>query len=166
MNQKTQLGVRVYALAKQYNIEYKMVHTIITNYLEYCKSELLSGRVVDFVGLVSVIPDVIVSDYKSTMAYECSFVAKALSLPQHTVYVIVRAYLDDLLDDIVSCKTASIRGIVNIHPIQKDGKLTNIHSAISTSFKSNISEDSVITSVRVHTSKLLKQRLCLEGSTL
>lgn len=166
MEQKTQLGVRVYAIAKQYGIEYTMVHNIITEYIEYCKAELLSGRVVDFVGLVSIIPDTILSDYKSTMAYECSFVAKDLSLPQHTVYVVIRAYLDDLLDDISKCKTASIRGIVNIHPIQKDGKLTNIHSAISSSFKDNILKDSPITSVRVHTSKLLKQRLCLEGGIL
>lgn len=163
MEQKTQLGVRVYAIAKQYSIECTMVHRIITEYIEYCKLELLSGKVVDFVGLVSVVPDVVTSDYRSTMAYECSFVADRLSLPQHTVYIVIRAYLDDLLDDIFMCKTASIRGIVNIHPIQKDGKLTNIHSAISSSFKNNILKDSAITSVRVHTSKLLKQRLCSGG---
>lgn len=166
MKQKTQLGVRVYAIAKQYSIEYTMVHTIITKYIEYCKTELLNGRVVDFVGLVTIIPDNITSDYKSTMAYECSNVAKLVSLPPHTVFVVVKAYLDDLLDDVLHCKTSSIRGIVNIHPIQKDGKLTNIHSAVSSSFKDNIHKDSPITSIRVHTSKLLKYSLSIRGSVL
>ena len=91
---KMPLGDRVYALAKKYDIEQNKVHIIITAYTDYCKEMLYNGYRVDLIGLASLIPDRERTGFTTTLAYECRDIAKQLSLPNHTVYVIVQEYLN------------------------------------------------------------------------
>lgn len=151
------LGCRVYAIAEKYNITQVTVHSIINNYFSYCKDLLLSGAVVNIVGLVSIVPDVILVEYNTTLAYECKGIANKLGLPQHTVYVIIKEYLDSVREDILNGKSAELRGIVTLHPLYENGKLVKVHSAISLSIKKLIATSNTrIKSARVHTSKMLK----------
>lgn len=157
---KTALAARVYGIAEQYNITQVTVHNIINSYIAYCKNLLLYGRRVDFLGLVSLIPDVITNDCVVTLAYDCDILAGQLGLPEHTVFVIIREYLESLKEEVLRGKSVDIRGIVTINPRYENGVLTTVHSAISTSFRKTLCNlDTEVSSIRVHTSKLLKYRI-------
>lgn len=154
---KTILGCRVYAIAEKYNITQVTVHAIVNGYADYCKELLLSGAIVNILGIVDIVPDVVLTEYNTTLAYDCKYIADKLGLPHHTVYVIIKEYLDSLREDILNGKTAEIRGIVTIHPLYEDGQLLRIHSAISLSIKKLIQNSNTnIKSARVHTNKMLK----------
>ena len=155
--EKTILGCRVYAIAEKYNITQLMVHSIIEKYIEYCRNLLLNGVVVNIFGIVDIVPDKVLISYNTTLAYECKGIADSLGLPHHTVYVIIKEYLDSLRDDILSGKPAELRGLVTIHPLYENGELIRIHSAISLSKKKLIKNSKTqIKSARVHTCKSLK----------
>ena len=164
MNNKIYLAMRVYNISDKYNVNKILVHSIIEEYINFSKKSLLNGERIDFLGLVYIEPDVVSKNYKSTLGFTCKLIADDLGLPSHTVYVIVKEYLLSLKDGILDGKTAEIRGIVTMHPLIKNGKVTNIHSAISTSIKKYIEENNCsINSVRVHTYKSLKEELLNEA---
>lgn len=156
---KMSLGARVYVIAEKYNIEQVKVHTIINSYISYCKDLLLSGHKVDIFGLASITPDVIIDEYATTLAYDCKLISKDLYLPSHTVYVIVQEYINSLIDNILSGKEVDVRGLFSVHPLSslENDKVTKIHTAISSQLKIKLGTmDTPVTSVRVHTHKLLK----------
>lgn len=154
---KMSLGARVWKIADDYNIEQVQVHKIISSYIAYCRELLLSGNEVTFFGLVTLIPNIMVSDYKTTLAYQCKEVSKVLNMGYYTVYRIVSAYLEFLHDDLLSGNPIDIRGIVSLHPICNEGKVVKVHSSISISIKRDIEiQNRDILSVRAHTHKLLK----------
>lgn len=158
------LNNRVLDIAKSNNIDVNMTHEIVIKYLSYCKDELFSGKVVVIPDLFRVEPDVVTSDLKSTLAYDCNLIADELGLPRHTVYTVIRGYIDDLIESIMAGDTASVRGIANIHPYMGyNGKVAGVTTAISATLKDNIPSDAPINSVRVYTSKFLKHRIECEA---
>ena len=115
---RTRIGCQVWHIAKQYNITITSVHEIINSYIAYCKGLIAKGERVELFGLVSVVPDVITSNFTTTLAFECEKVADMLSLPPHTVYVVVKAYLEDAINSVLEGKVAERRGIVVVKPIK------------------------------------------------
>ena len=162
---KMSLAVRVYQLADQYNIENTKVHTIVSSYIEYCKSLVLSGYRVDIIGLASVIPDVEVSDYNFTLAYECRELSKTLGLPAHTVYVIIQEYINSLISDVLSGKPIEMRGLLCVAPLfNEEGVVVKARSSISSQLKKKLDDmNTSVTSMRVHTHKLLKYNIRMSG---
>lgn len=160
MDDRTRIFIQVWVVADKYNIPQATVHTIINSYLKYCKDLLVAGERVDFFGLVSVVPDVINSNFSTTLAYNCERVADMLALPQHTVYRVMEAYIEDAIENIQKGTTIEIRGIVVCKPIYENGKVTKIHSNISQSLKNIlINNETNVSSLRVHTYKSLKDKL-------
>lgn len=160
MDDRTRIGIQVWVIADKYNIPQTTVHAIINSYLSYCKDLLVNGERVDFFGLVSVVPNVINNNFSTTLAYNCEKVADMLALPQHTVYRIMEAYIEDAIESIQKGVTIEIRGIVVCKPIYENGKVSRIHSNISQSLKNIlVSNDTNVTSLRVHTYKSLKDKL-------
>lgn len=160
MDDRTRIGIQVWVIADKYNIPQTTVHTIINSYLSYCKDLLVQGERVDFFGLVSVVPNVINNNFSTTLAYNCEKIADMLALPQHTVYRIMEAYIEDAIESIQKGATIEIRGIVVCKPIYENGKVSRIHSNISQSLKNIlVSNDTNVTSLRVHTYKSLKDKL-------
>lgn len=155
---KMSLGARVWNIADKYSIEQTQVHKIISSYISYCRDLLLQGYEVTFLNLVTMTPNVIVSDYRTTLAYQCKEVSKACGISYHTVYSIVKEYLYWIKDDIMAGKSSDIRGIVTLHPLIDDsGTISRIHSSISISIKRDLAnKNGCVTSVRAHTHKLLK----------
>lgn len=160
MYRKQSIAARVYNIAEQQGIYQTTVHTIISSYIDYCKVLLLSGHKVDFFGIATIVPDVIVDDYNTTLSYDCSRLAEQLHLPYNTVFIIIREYLYSIMEDIFLGRNAEIRGIVTMKPIKEDGVICKVHASMSVSLKNLIdSSDCVISSARVHTYKLLRSNL-------
>lgn len=160
MDDRTRIGIQVWYIADKYNIPQNTVHAIINSYLSYCKDLLVKGERVDFFGLVSIVPNYISNKFSTTLAYNCEEVARRLSLPSHTVFRIMDAYIDDAIDSIMKGMTVEIRGLVVCKPIYENGKITKFHSNISQSLKNILVEANTnVTSLRVHTYKSLRDKL-------
>lgn len=157
---KMSLNTRVYNLASKYGIEQTKVHIIITGYVDYCKELLYHGYKVDILGLASLIPNVLVNDCSTTLAYECKYLANQLGLPQHTVYVIVQEYINSLIDDVLNGSPIEVRGLFSVVPINDGQSVVKIHSVISSQVKEHLKErETPVTSIRIHTHKLLKYKV-------
>ena len=161
MAPRTSISTQVYTLAEKHGVTKIMVQNILHCYLEYCKDLILQGWRVDFPGVVSLVPDVIVSDFCTTLAFECEKVADALVLPPHSVYSIIKAYIDDIKDSVLGGTIYEIRGIVVIRPILNlDNEIITVHSNISQSLRHRLEDrDTPVTSIRVHTSRAFRD-LC------
>ena len=163
---KRSLGTRIYIIADNYNIEQVQVHKIISSYISVCRGLLLSGYEITFLNLVTLIPNVIVTDYKMTLAYQCKLVSDALSIGYHTVFAIIKEYLTFLREDLLNGNSVDIRGIVTLHPLLSDDKVVKIHSAISVSIKRDLElQSGYVTSIRAHTSKLLRYSVKLNAQS-
>lgn len=157
---KRSFGTRVWIISDKYNIEQTQVHKIISSYISFCRELLLSGYEVTFFNLVTMIPDYIVSDFKSTFAYQCKKVSQICGVSYHTVYAIIKEYLSFLKEDLLSGNSIDIRGIVSLHPLCKDNVVVKVHSSISVSIKRDLKERNAhVSSVRAHTYKLLKHSI-------
>lgn len=166
MAPRTSISTQVYTLAEKHGVTKIMVQNILHCYLEYCKDLILQGWRVDFPGVVSLVPDVIVSDFCTTLAFECEKVADALVLPPHSVYSIIKAYINDIKDSVLGGTIYEIRGIVVIRPILNlDNEIITVHSNISQSLRHRLEDmDTPVTSIRVHTSRAFRD-LCKGGVT-
>ena len=161
---KRSFGTRVWIIADKYNIEQTQVHKIISSYISICRELLLSGNEVTFFNLVTMIPNPICSDYKTTLAYQCKMISKSINISYHTVYSIIKEYLSFLRDDLLVGKSVDIRGIVSLHPLLRDDKVVKVHSAISTSIKRDLElQNRGVSSIRAHTHKLLKRSIKLSS---
>ena len=164
LDDRTRISCQVWGIAEQYNISISVAKEIINSYLNHCKVSLVNGECVDFFGIVRIVPDRIQTDYSSTLGYECLKVANSLSMPYYTVYAVIKAYLNDLLDNILNGRVAEVRGLVTVKPLLVDGKLTTVHSHISQSLKEVLQRStSPVSSVRVHTYKSLRDRMGLSN---
>lgn len=157
MGNKIKINERVYSLAHQYNIEQTRTHDIISAYIEYTKVMLINGYKVDIFGLVTIVPDNISAEYTTTLAYECKHIADDLAISFNTVFVIIQEYINSMIDDLLNNRPIEIRGLLNAKPIVEEDKVVKVHTNISSQFKYRLREQSeCVTSVRVHTHKLLK----------
>lgn len=160
MIDRTRIGIQVYEIAKQYDVPQTTVYEIISCYLRYCKDLLVFGNQIDFYGLVSVVPDVKVSKFATTLAYECEKVAVALALPSFTVYTVIDTYIQDMIEKVKSGIVVEIRGIVTIKPVLDiDGNIISVHSSISQSLKLSLDGRTPVTGFRVHTYKHLRNQM-------
>lgn len=157
MEDRTRIAIQVYIVAEKYNVPQTTVHSIISSYLGYCKELLVRGERVDFFGLVSIVPDVLLNKYASTLAYNCAEIGRRVGVPTHTVFRIMEAYIDDAIESIKRGTTVEIRGLVVCKPIYENGVVSKIHSSVSQSLKNIfMGQDTSVTSVRVHTYKCLR----------
>lgn len=157
---KRSLGTRIWIIADKYNIEQRQVHRIIKSYIGYCKKLLIEGNEVTISCLVTLKPDFVVSEYKTTLAYQCKAVSCIVGLSYHTVYSVVKEYLDFLKDDILKGNSVDIWGIVSLHPLMSDGVVVKIHSSISKVIKRDLLEkNGDVSCVRAHTHKLLRHSI-------
>lgn len=166
---KRSFGTRVWIIADKYNIEQKQVSKIINSYVYYCRELLLSGYEVTFLDLVTMTPNYLVSDERVTLAYQCKETSKMCGVSYHTVFSVVKEYLEFLKDDLLSGKAVDIRGIVTLHPlcIESGGSIEKVHSSISLSIKRDLAyRNAYVTSVRAHTHKLLKYVIHREALTV
>lgn len=157
MEDRTRIAIQVYIVAEKYNVPQTTVHSIISSYLGYCKELLVRGERVDFFGLVSIVPDVLLNKYASTLAYNCAEIGRRVGVPTHTVFRIMEAYIDDAIESIKRGTTVEIRGLVVCKPIYENGVVSKIHSSVSQSLKNIFTgQKTPVTSVRVHTYKCLR----------
>lgn len=157
--QKRSFGTRVWIIADKYNIEQTQVNRIINSYVSYCRELILNGYEVTFLDLVTLVPDYLVSDDKMTLAYQCKKVAETCGFSYHTVFSIIKEYLEFIKEDLLSGKSVDIRSIVTLHPLYSEGGnvVTKVHSSISLSIKRDLQlRNGDVSSVRAHTHKLLK----------
>lgn len=132
-----------------------MVDRVIKAYLSFCKDELRCGHRVNFFDMAMVVPDYEVYDYKTTFAYKCRQVAIDSNLPETTVLYVIREYLGTIRDDILNGKSANIFGIMTMTPYFEEGVVTRLHSSISQTLQSYLSEYS--NHARVYTNKRFKR---------
>lgn len=157
MEDRTRIGIQVWIVADKYNIPRVTVHNIISSYIEYCKELLVKGERVDFFGLVSIVPDVILNRYASTLALNSRVISKRIGVPSHTVFRVIEAYIEDAIESIQNGTTVEIRGLVVCKPIYENGVVSKIHSNVSQSLKNILVGDHTpVSSVRVHTYKCLR----------
>jgi hypothetical protein len=160
MDDRTRIAIQSWIVADELNITQSGVHNIIRSYLAYCKELLIRGEQVDFVGLVSVVPDVITNNFHTTLAYNCERVADRLGMPYHTVYRVMDCYINEAIESVLRGTTAELRGICTVCPIFENNKVTKVHSSISQLLKHVLVENnSVVTTLRVHTAKSLKDKI-------
>lgn len=155
---KLPLAARVYTIANQYNVEQNKVHQIINSYITYCKDSLLSGHRVEIFGLITLMPNILVSDSNMTLAYECSKLDVCSTVSSYTVYCIVNEYINSLIEDVTNGKSVELRGLACINPIKDaDGNIISFHSSISALLKEKlINYDAGVSSIRVYTHRYLK----------
>lgn len=156
--EKSLVGVRFYRVSDELGLDRAKVSRIIKTYIELNRADLLSGRVIRFLGLVSVEPDVITSCRISTLAMQCKRVSDILSMPYHTCLVTVKQYMCYLKQELSEGAVVDIRSIVSMHPYYNKGEYSGVQSSVSVSIKRDLKElNGDVTCVRVHTCKLLKQ---------
>lgn len=162
---KRSFGTRVWIIADKYSIEQTQVHKIITSYIAYCRGLLLNGNEVTFLHLVTMTPDVISSDYRETLAYQCKKVSETCAVSYHTVFSIIKEYLLFLQEDLMDGNSVDLRGIVTLHPICQDGVVVKVHSAVSVSIKRDLGIlNGDVSYVRAHTHKLLKHSIKMSSN--
>lgn len=150
-------AAKMYNIAEKYNISKVSVTDIIDRYIQYCKDILEAGYRVNFFGLVSVIPNDEAGKFSTTLAYDSREIARDLAMPEITVFEIIRAYVENLINDVKSGNDANIRGVVTVRPLKDEtGKIVKVHSSISQVLNKNGK------GYRVHTSKLLKHTILEE----
>lgn len=160
--EKNLLGIRYYNLSSQFGVDKAKVSRIIRTYISINRAELLSGRIIRFLGLVYIEPDTITSYSISTLALQCKKVADELSLPYQTCLAVVKEYLGYLRSELSCGAVVDIRSIASLHPYYDNGVYKGVQSSISVSIKRDLNElNGVVTSVRVHTCKLLKQSISI-----
>jgi len=148
---KKSFGCRVYNVANDYNIEQTSVNKIINSYINRCRCDLLCGREVRFINLVSLIPEVMTTNEIKTTAFYAKEVAAETGFPYYTVLAVIKNYLKGLVQDVLGLRNVDIRRIVRIHIVKRETKYS-VHSAISASMKGAMVGGNT---VRVHTSKYL-----------
>ena len=160
-NGKIVLSQKVQNIAESLDLSKDMVRNILLNYIAYCRTMLIHGKRIEFLDMLYMCPDILFDDYRTTLAYECKHVADELHLPQHTVYVVVKAYLEDLEADLIAGRPIELRGLVAIKPVKKDNSYT-IHSVTSPMVKKEIQDrQTVVQNVRCFTQKALKTKMAL-----
>ena len=157
MLDRTRVAIQSYILAEKFNITNEVVHNIINSYIDYCRKSIIRGVRIDFLGLVSIIPDVINDDFKFTMAYMCNEVANSLSLSYNIVFSVMSEYINTAKSQLKDGTTVEIRGLVTMTPLSENGCVTKVHSNISQSLRKMLANsDSNVKSFRVHTYKSLR----------
>lgn len=161
MGKKTALFCRVNQVSDNLNITHRTADTVIKTYLQLCKEQLYLGHRVTFWGIVSVVPEYEVFDFKTTRAYMCEVVASRCGCTYNTVTTIINDFMMSVRDDVLSGKPATINGICTLHPFVEDGVYKRLHSYISSGLSESMKE--LGNSVRCHTYPLLKQQLIEKG---
>ena len=164
---KALLARHVIDVADDHGLDNARVKEIITGYLSYLRDVLASGHRVVIVGLVTIVPDYEVDISTHTLAYDCAILADRLGTPYLTVFYIVRAYIQDLIDDLMVCRPVDLRGVANFHPIKNvDGVMYTIHANSSASLKTYFEKvGSPVSRVRLYTHPILRNKVREAGGT-
>lgn len=155
---KQLLSEKICILLSETNLPRKTVKDIISRYLAYRKLEILEGKEVLFKGIVSIVPTPSI-DGASTIGMVAKTIAIDLGVAYNTVFSVINRFMDIQFEQLSMGRPVDFKGIVRIKPIVEDGVITTIHSVASSSLKEDISYTEGVESVRVYTSKSLRQNI-------
>lgn len=159
MRYKELYGVRVYNIAKGFNITMVSVKDIIDTYVEECRNTLKCGIVLRIGDLATIRPSVVSSDYIPTLGYLCKIVSSKTGLPYYTVYTVVEAYLITVKEEILSGRSADIRKLLSFHSISLGDGHFKVNCALSASVRSDLRLCNIPMTARVSFSKSLRTKL-------
>lgn len=155
MYDKTPFRLQLRRISSQLGIDMTVVSKIIYSYIHAMRQDLLNGRIISFLGLVKLIPDVQTSESVGTSAYYSVGVSSELNLPYYTVRSVIKLYLEGLRSDLQEGKAVSIIGVATIYPSS-----TGVRSACSVSIRRDLGlGDYVVNRVRVFTCGILKREV-------
>lgn len=170
--EKSPLQLQVYQMAHELKVDQVAVRRIILSYLDICREDVLTGHIVRFLGLATLVPNPILSNQIKTGAYYCKLVSEKTRYPYFTVQGVMSCFFERLRDGLYENKPCDLRRLCTLHPVVENGVVVSAHVSISRSIKEELyTKNSGVISVRAHTCKLLRHsvtahsaKLSLEGS--
>lgn len=155
---KRSAQVQYSTVAGTLGVTNKTSKDVVQEYLEICRDDLFSGHIVMFLGLVTLFPDVIVTDQVKTTAYYAKKVSVATGVPYFTCYSIITSYLDNLKLGLFRMERAILGKLVILMPMQDDNEdILVVRARSSSTLARDISEGmGIITKVESRVSKFLK----------
>jgi hypothetical protein len=157
MTNKNLIGVRTYAIAQELGIPQTTILNIINNYIAVLREEIIQGREIRVLGLVSIIPDREYNGYISTTAHHAKEVSGRTASSYYTCLNVIELYIKSIKTDILNGVSADIRGVCSFTVVKNENAPNSIYSNISVTIKRDIEKFSQdVFSIRTHTSKLLK----------
>lgn len=155
---KQLLSEKICILLNETNLPKKHVKEIINRFLAYRKYEILEGKEVLFKGIVNIVPTPSV-DGASTIGVIAKSIACDLGIAYNTVFSVINRFMDIQYEQLSKGRPIDFKGIVRIKPIVKDGVISTVHSVASSSLREDALYEKDINSVRVYTSKSLRQNI-------
>lgn len=159
MRCKELYGVRVYNIAKGFNITMVSVKEIIDTYVDECRNTLRCGVVLRIGDLATIKPSKVSSDYVPTLGYLCKAVSIKTGLPYYTVYAVVDAYLITVKEEILCGRSADIRKLLSFHSISLGDGHFKVNCALSASVRNDLRLCDMPMTARVSFSKSLRTKL-------
>lgn len=146
-----------YNIAHELSLSQAAVRQIIERYLSDCRVDLVSGSVIRFVGLVSLVPTPILSEHVKTSAYYCREVSKETGYPYFTVQRVIKGYFSRVCDGLFNGEPITLKGLCTLVPVVEEGEPVRVYSKVSRTFKRDLPLiNSGVSSIRAHSCKLLK----------
>ena len=160
LGQKVYLLERVYKISESRGIKQATVLRVVSKYLELLREDLIYGKEVTVLGLFTVLPNKILHNTVDTTAMYSKRVGVSVGIPYHTCLEVLKLYLDALRAEVLSGSVVNIRGFLTIKPIMEMSTQVGFHASVSQSIKKDLELlNTDVTSVRVHTHKLLKSKI-------
>ena len=148
--ERTSIQIRVITLAEKFNITMADTDRIVKGYIQFIKDSVKQGRQVDICGLALVYPKDIEVSERFTLSYDLKCLAEQLKLPQYTVSMIVKEYISELVDELLSGQSIEIRGILTMKPIMRGDEIISIRSKTSKSIREYCMQSGIYAKVKVH----------------
>lgn len=147
-------------IADETNLEQTAVRQIITTFLDLCREDLLNGRVVRFVGLVTLVPNPVLTNHVKTSAMYCKQTAEVTRYSYYVVQGVVQKYLEKLKVRLQDGWSVSLRKLCTIDPLWFTTGERTIHSTTSDTIGEELlRRGGVVQSVRAHTCRYLKRSI-------
>lgn len=158
---KRSAQVQYATVADNLGIANKLSKTIVKDYLDLCREDLFSGHIVMFLGLVTLFPDVVVTDQIKTTAYYAKQVGKRLGVPYFTCLSAITSYLDELKLGLFRKERAILGKLVILIPFEDDNEEVLVVRARSSStlLRDINAGEGIITKVSARVSKFLRKEV-------
>lgn len=155
MVKKTAFFGRVNQISDALGITQELTHRVLTEYLKQVRSRVLEGHQYTFIGIVDVVPEYQVLDYRETQAFLLQEIAKSVSTTYFTANSIVSAFFDFLWEDLKAGKPVTFNSICTVTPLKEGGRLTKVWVRTSQALSRDMQERG--NRVRCRTSPYLKK---------
>ena len=153
-DERSYIWVSSWNVSEKLDIPKVLVHDIVYEYLCNSREVLKSGGSVNLFGLFTVTSKDTISGYIPTFAYTCMEIANKLSLPNQTVYHVMKDYIDNAIRMLKEGLVVEFRGICTMHPLRDS---TGNIKCINTNIAQGLKEYTGNSALRVYTCKWLRQ---------